>query len=230
MKDIMINSFSKYSATEILYPGIVLYNGVYDISSNDIENVISSKGHIDNTTDKYYNGVRNKFFKSFEYLNNVDFAENIQSGILYYFAKYCDLYPEVVHCIQWQENIFIDCLYAGQIESGLFNSKKSDLNKDGFIKNTPFSRQVAIEISIDDQYNGGGYEWPYLNNVKMNKFTKGSVLFYPADFIYSKKQNLITSGRKIILTTFLNGGKDFLAEENFISDDEDSNMLFSYMR
>ena len=168
------------------------------------------------------------FFYGLNKLNKKDFATNIQKGILHYFAKYCDIYEEAIHVVQWPENIFIDIEYSGD-RSFIYNPNKSFLNEEMEIRNTPFSRQIAVEVVVDDNYSGGTIEWPYLNNLFINKISKGSIIFYPANYLFSKKHNTIINGRRISLTTFFNGGKDFLAEENDL-DEESANFLFSYMR
>jgi hypothetical protein len=224
----MINSFSRDSKETILYPGVVAYNNVYDISINDIEDIVSVHNHI-NKYPEYYliDKVKNTFFYGLDKINKKETAENIQKGIMYYFAKYCDIYEETIHSIQWQENIFIDIELSGE-KSFIYNPNKSFQDEEGNINNTPFSRQVAVEILIDDDYSGGVIEWEYLNNLKYVDWTRGTILFYPANYLFSKKHNTIIRGRKVALTTFFNGGKDFLAEENGL--EENSNLLFSYLR
>jgi hypothetical protein len=224
----MKNSFLKGSVGKILSPGIVLYDNVYTLSKEDIETVVKTHDHINENPEMYpLNKVKNTFFYGLDKIGRRGMAENIQKGIMYYFAKYCDIYEEVIHNIQWQENIYIDIELAGE-KDFVYNPNASHEDQDGLVKNTPFSRQVAVEILIDDNYSGGQVEWPYLNNLKIDNWFRGSILFYPANYLFSKTHNTIMKGRKVTLTTFFNGGKDFLAEENGI--EEDSNLVFSYLR
>lgn len=224
----MKNSFSHDVNENILYPGIVLYDKVIKIDSKDIDSILSMYFHTKENYEKYEVAkVKNTFFYALNKINKRDLAENIQKAILYYFAKYCELYPEAIHAIQWQENIFTDVEFAGE-QSFIFNPNKSFMDDENNIKNTPFSRQVVVEVCVDDNYSGGSAEWIYLDDVKISNFNKGSILIYPANYLFSKKHNTIMNGRKILLTTFFNGGKDFLSEENAL--DESANLSFSYMR
>lgn len=223
----MIDSFSTNVNEKILYPGIALYENVIHISEDDTESIVAAQDYINSNFEKYpIVNIKNTFFYSLDKINKKGLAENIQKCILHYFAKYCDLYDEIIHTVQWQENIFIDIEFSGE-NSFIFNPNRSfaDNNK---IRNTPFSRQVVVEIGVDNSFKGGAFEWPYLKNTRLDKLNKGSILFYPANYLFSKKHNSILSGRKVTLTTFFNGGKDFLAEENGI--DESKTLLFSYMR
>jgi hypothetical protein len=225
----MTNSFSTDVKEKILFPGIVLYENVLDVKEEDIASCADVYTYLSTDQQKYFTkNVKNTFFYGFEKINKKGFAENIQKSILYYLAKYCDLYEEAIHTIQWQENIYIDIEIAGEKEF-VYNTNKSFIDDDNKIKSTPFSRQIAVEICIDDNYLGGNIEYPYCNNTKINKLSRGSVLFYPSNYLFSKVHNSIIKGRRITLTTFFNGGKDFLAEENSLEDYE-NNLLLSYMR
>lgn len=223
----MTNSFLTDINEKILYPGVVLYDNVINISEDDVHSIISAQDYINSDFEKYsILNIKNTFFYSLNKINKKLLAENIQKSILYYFAKYCDLYDETIHTVQWQENIFIDIEFAGE-PSFIYNPNRSFIDNDK-IRNTPFSRQVVVEIGIDDSYMGGPIEWPYLHNTMLDKLNSGSILFYPANYLFSKKHNSIIKGRKVTLTTFFNGGKDFLAEENSL--EQENNLLFSYMR
>jgi hypothetical protein len=224
----MINSISQNKKETILFPGVVIFENAIDINDSDISDIYSVYNYMSDGGDRYQlDKVKNTFFYGLNIINRSPVAEKIQKSMLNCFARYCDIYKEVIHTIQWQENIFIDVEYAGD-SSFIFNPNKSFMENNK-IRNTPFSRQVVVEIVIDDDYEGGAIEWEYLNDIKINKINKGSILFYPANYLFSKKHNTIILGRRITLTTFLNGGKDFLAEENGIEDTE-FNLLSSYMR
>jgi hypothetical protein len=224
----MINSFSRTSHGEIIYPGIVLYNSAIEISDSDLSDIYSSYQHMSENADKYNElKIKNTFFHALNKINKINLAEKIQKSILHYFAKYCEIYDEVIHTVQWQENIFIDVEYSGE-NSFIYNPNKSFI-EEGKIKNTPFSRQVAVEVIVDNDYEGGHIEWEYLGGIKIKQMQRGAIIFYPSNYLFSKKHHTIISGRKISLTTFFNGGKDFLAEENN-TEDADINMLSSYMR
>lgn len=224
----MIDSFSLDKQQKILYPGIVVYENILDITENDISDIYDTYKHLFEYEEYYeLSKVKNTFLYGLNKINKKNLAEKIQKTILSCFARYCDLYEEAIHTIQWQENIFIDVDYAGS-QNYTFNPNRSFTENDK-IKNTPFSRQVCVEVIIDDDYIGGSVEWPYLNNLKIDKIPKGSIIFYPSNYLFSKKHDTIMSGRKIVLTTFFNGGKDFLSEENGL-EDEGPNLLSSYMR
>ena len=224
----MKNSFSRDREGNILHPGVVLYENVISISEEDIYDLVSLYMHINENTEKYeISKIKNTFFYGLSKINKKEFAEEIQKSIMYYFAKYCDLYPETTHTIQWQENIYIDVEFAGD-QGYIFNPNKSFEDDNKNIKTTPFSRQVVVEMAIDDEHIGGALEWIYLDSPKIEKMTKGSILIYPANYLFSKRHNTIIKGRKVLLTTFLNGGRDFLAEENDL--DENANLAFSYLR
>jgi hypothetical protein len=224
----MKNSFSRDKQANVIFPGIILYEDVISLSDEDIYDLVSLYININDNPEKYdIKNIKNTFFHGLNKIGKKEFAENVQKSIMYYFAKYCEIYPETIHNVQWQENIYIDVEFAGD-QKYIFNPNKSFEDDNNNIKNTPFSRQVVIEISIDDDYVGGSLEWIYLNNIKIEKMKKGSILVYPANYLFSKKHDTIIKGRKVLLTTFLNGGKDFLAEENGL--DENSNLAFSYLR
>jgi hypothetical protein len=225
----MTNSFSTNVKEKILFPGIILYENVLDITEEDIELCAAVYSYLNTDDQKYYTkNIKNTFFYGFEKINKKNFADKIQKSILHYLAKYCDIYDEAVHAIQWQENIFIDIEISGE-EKFIYNTSRSFIDDNKQIRNTPFSRQIAVEVCIDDEYLGGSVEYQYINNIKNNKLSKGSILFYPSNYLFSKVHNSIIKGRKITLTTFFNGGKDFLAEENSLEDYE-NNLLLSYMR
>lgn len=213
-----------------IFPGIVLYERAFELTEDDIKSIVSTKDYIDENF-KLHNlsKIKNTFFYSLKKINKEQLAKNIQYSILFYLADYCDKYNESIHSIQWQENISIDIEYAGDQEF-LHTPNKSFIdNKTKKIQNTPFSRQIVAEVYLNEDYSGGGLEWIYLNKLKINKIPSGSILFYPANYLFSKKHNTIINGRKLVLRTFFNGGKDFLAEENNI-EEEEINFLFSYMR
>jgi hypothetical protein len=221
----MINSFSPKIDKNIVSPGIVLYNNVINFNENDIDCILSLKKYIEGNN---YIDTSNSFFSYMKKINKIDFAKNIQKTILHCFADYCDLYPEAIHSVQWQEPIDITVEYSGK-SSDIFNPNKSHIDDNKKIVNTPFSRKIVVELAVDDQYDGGTIQWQYLDNIKINKQSKGSILFYPANYLFSKTTGPIIKGRKISLVTFFNGGKDFLSEENNI---EEENEIFrsSYMR
>lgn len=226
----MTSSFLNDIQGNEIYPGIILYKNIFQLTEDDIKSIISSKDYINDNSKLYHSSkIKNTFFYSLKKINKEQLAKNIQSNILYYLADYCDKYNEAIHTIQWQENIFIDIEYAGD-QNFIFNPNKSFIDDETKkIKNTPFSRQIIVEIYLNEDYSGGGLEWIYLNKLKIDKIPSGSILFYPANYLFSKKHDTIIDGRKIVLTTFFNGGKDFLAEKNNI-EEEETNFLFSYMR
>jgi hypothetical protein len=93
----------------------------------------------------------------------------------------------------------------------------------------PCSQRWATRQNELSNFEGGHIEWEYLGGIKIKQMQRGAIIFYPSNYLFSKKHHTIISGRKISLTTFFNGGKDFLAEENN-TEDADINMLSSYMR
>jgi hypothetical protein len=223
----MIDSFSTEVEKKIIYPGIVLYENVLSITDDEIASCSDVYQYINKNYERHsLSDVKNTFFYGFKKIGREKFAENVQKSILYYLANYCDTYEEAIHTIQWQENIFIDIEFAGE-KSFIYNTNKSFMDNDK-IRSTPFSRQISVEVCIDDNYIGGSLEWPYLNQLKINKINKGSILYYPSNYLFSTHHNSILEGRRITLTTFFNGGKDFLAEENGI--EESKAQAFSYMR
>lgn len=225
----MIDSFSLNKKEKVILPGVLLYENILNFNEDQINSIIAAKDYINKNFDKYDSSkIKNTFFHALNKINKKEFAENVQKSILYYCAKYCDVYDEAIHTIQWQDNIFIDIQYAGE-SSFIFNTNKSFIDDNQLIKNTPFSRQIVVEVFINDNYRGGTIEWPYFNYLKMDIPKNGSILIYPSNYLFSKKHSTIIEGRKITLTTFLNGGKDFLSEENNLKE-EDQNFLFSYMR
>lgn len=225
----MTNFFSTDVKEKILCPGIVLYENVLDITKEDIKSCSTVYDYLNTDEQKYFTkDIKNTFFYGFEKIDKKFFAETVQKSILYYLAKYCDIYEEAIYAIQWQENIFIDIEVSGEQEF-IYNTSRSFVDDNKQIRNTPFSRQIAVEVCIDDDYIGGNVELQYFNNFKIDKLSKGSILLYPSNYLFSKVHKSIIKGRKITLTTFFNGGKDFLAEENSL-EKYDENFLFSYMR
>lgn len=223
-----MNLDSNIDNYKILSTGIVLYENVLDISNEDISDLINVKNFIDEQENSLFKNVKNVFFYGFKHFNKEKTAIKIQNSILRCLAHYSDLYDEAIHTLQWQENIYIDIDKSGEAEV-IFNCNKSIINSNGEINTIPFSRQILIEIMVNDDYLGGGYEWPYFNNLTLDNIKKGSILICPANYLFAKKHKVIISGKKITLTTFINGGKDFLAEKiEFIG--PENNLLFSYMR
>jgi len=217
---------SKYEKN-IIYPGFILYKNAVDITDYDVDNLVQVYKDSFKFDDKYGTKIKNTLWHLFKIMDKEDEILYLQKIILKFIADYVDTFPEAVHTIQWQEKINIDIDVAGETEYILNpNQSYTKLNKK--INNIPFSRQIFLEISIDDQYDGGEVEWLYLPDVNIKKMNKGDILIYPANYLFSRKQSSIISGRKMFLTTFFNGGKDFLYEDEDY-DSPNNNLLSSYL-
>lgn len=224
----MINSFSQDNKKEIIFPGIVLYKNFLSFNKTDINDIFLLNEHINKYKDSYEkSSIKNMFFHGLNKINRSDFADRIQKNILLCLADYCNTYEEAIHTIQWQEDISINVHYSGQ-KDFIYNPNKSFVGDNEIIKNTPFSRQIVVEILVDDNFSGGKSTWPYFSNLELKNYSSGDILLYPANYLFSKNQDAIISGRKISLITVFNGGKDFLAEEDDI--EENAEIAFSYMR
>lgn len=210
-----------------LFPGVLIFEDVISFSDEDIQlftetinNYVSSNISIE----KY---VKNVLWNIFKQQDKEYFISDMQKIVLNGLAKYCDFYPEAIHPTQWQEQIkaIID-LPGG--EDKIFNPSRSTTDEDGNIDYIPFSRSVVAELFIENNVEGGNISWNYLPGININNVSSGSLILYPANFLFSRKESTIISGRRIYIRTFFNGGKDFLAEASDL--EKKNELLYSYMR
>lgn len=226
MRTTMVDS---YLSKDIILPGVVLYKNVFNFNKKDISKLEKISNYINNNKNEDFHNIKNRFYFSAEKIKEEEFAKEIQKKILLCMADYCEIYPELIHTIQWQENIYIDFESVLDTQTYTYNPNKSYLKEDRQIENTPFSRQVAVEINVNEDYTGGYYVWPSFDNFIFNNFKNNDLLIYPANYLFSKIHKAIISGTKITISTFFNGGKDFLVDEKSGGGIED-NLLFSYLR
>lgn len=213
---------------KVVKPGIILYKNAVQITDEDIEDLLEAYQYSFKYSSKYDKNIKNLVWHAYSLMDKKEEILYIQKLILKFLSDYVDTFPESVHTVQWQEKINIDIDIAGD-EGYIFNPSSSFIKEDGSIDNIPFSRQIGVEILIDDNFIGGRTSWLYLEELNDKQLQAGDILIYPANYLFSRKQSSIISGRKISLSTFFNGGKDFLAEdEGFI--DPENNLLFSYLR
>lgn len=204
-------------------PGLMEFKDVLFFSTEDVEEfnkIFLNNDYLILSESSY---TKNILWNIFYKLDNLDFIKNIQKTLLLCLAEYVDSYQESVHSIQWQERIYLHKLDPGESED-IFNPSKSDSIEN----NIPFSRSIVVEIHINDNYSGGDTCWKYFDEFK-SQYKSGSIVIYPANFLYSNKKNTIIDGRKIFLRTYFNGGKDFISEDPEI-DGLDNVYMFSYMR
>lgn len=216
---------SKYNKN-IIMPGVILYENALNILDEDVDTLMKVYENSFYVEEKYGEKIKNIIWHIYKTLNKEDEILYLQKTILKFLAEYVDNFKEAIHVIQWQERITIDIDYPGNPEY-IFNPNSSFLNNKK-INNIPFSRQLAVEVCFDDFFDGGENSWTYFPEINF-KQNKGDILIYPANYLFSRKFSSIISGRRIILTTFFNGGKDFLAEEEEINESQ-NNLLFSYLR
>lgn len=213
---------------KILNPGIILYNNAVTIEQTDIENLLRVYDYSFKYSSKYDKTIKNIIWHVYTLMDKKDEILYIQNIILKFLSDYIDSFPESIHTIQWQEKINIDINISGE-EGFIFNPSSSFIKEDKKIDNLPFSRQIVFELLVDDNCIGGRNSWLYFEHLNDKQMQKGDILIYPANYLFSRKQSSIISGRKIILSTFFNGGKDFLAEDEAFIPPE-NNLLFSYLR
>lgn len=207
----------------ILSPGIVVFSEYFDVNEKDTNLFYKASSILD----KEKTDIRNTIWQTFSRLEEKHTIERYQKYILECLAAYCDIYPESIHSIQWQEKINIIINNAGDKED-YFNPSKSFLEEDGYINNSPFNRQLVVELYLDTDCIGGSYLFDYIN---LDKYTpmSGDILIYPASFLLSRKEKGIIKGRRMYIRTFFNGGKDFFNEDKDL-DLPGTELFFSYMR
>lgn len=213
---------------KILNPGIILYKNAVNIDETDIENLLKVYNYSFKYSSKYDEKIKNIIWHVYSLMDKKDDILYIQNIILKFLSDYIDSFPESVHTIQWQEKISVDINISGE-DRYIYNPNASFIKEDKKIDNIPFSRQIVFELLVDDDFTGGKNSWIYFEHLNNEKMQKGDILIYPANYLFSREQSSIISGRKITLSTFFNGGKDFLAEdEGFLP--PENNLLFSYLR
>lgn len=201
--------------------GFAIFKDAIEVESEDVKLFIAAEKNRSN------NPVKNYLWKFFNKLGKDDILNKYQKVMLNALATYCDLFPESVYSLQWQEDIEVVVDYPGS-DSRVINPVRTKLNKDGYINSVPSNRQVVIELVLDSNYEGGSISWEYLE-CTYDKITQGSILVYPASFFWTKTEKGIISGRRVYLRSYFNGGKDFFVEdEGFYK--PGTELLFSYMR
>lgn len=213
---------SDYSVN-ILSPGVAVFSNYCDLNEKDISLFYKSSNILKNDAEE----VRNSIWQVFSSLDERPVIDRYQKYILECLASYCDIYPESIHSIQWQEKINIIINNSGDQEI-LFNPSRSFIKSDGYINNAPFNRHLVAELYLDTDYEGGCYDFEYIS---LNKYRPGlgDILIYPASFLLSRKEKSIIKGRRMYLRTFFNGGKDFFNEDKDL-DLPGTELFFSYMR
>jgi hypothetical protein len=206
-----------------LFPGQVVFSKHCEVDKEDIDLFYKCK---DLLTEKK-SDIRNSIWQVFNDLDKKIVINKYQKYILECLAIYCDIYPESIHSIQWQEKINIIVNKPGENEK-TFNPSRSFVESDGYINNAPFNRQLVVELYLDTDYEGGHHSFEYidLNNYKPES---GDIVIYPASFLWSRKEKSIIKGRRMYLRTFFNGGKDFFNEDKDL-DLPGTELFFSYMR
>lgn len=213
---------------QIIGPGVVLYKNAVNISDEDLDNLIKAYQYSFKYSSKYDKTIKNLIWHCYLLMDKKEEILYIQKLILKFMTDYIDTFPESVHTIQWQEKINIDIDVAGN-DAYIVNPSASFIKENKEIDNIPFTRQIGFELLVDDDFIGGKNSWIYLKELDDYQLSKGDILIYPANYLFSRKQSSIISGRKMSLSTFFNGGKDFLAEDEAFIDPSD-NLLFSYLR
>lgn len=213
---------------KVIGPGVVLYKNAVDITEDDLDNLLQAYQYSFKYSSKYDKTIKNIIWHCYLLMDKKDEISYIQKLILKFMTDYIDTFPESVHSIQWQEKINIDIDVAGEA-AYIINPSASFIKENKEIDNIPFTRQIGFELMVDDDFIGGKTSWVYLEKLNEYQLKKGDILIYPANYLFSRKQSSIISGRKMSLSTFFNGGKDFLAEDEAFIDPSD-NLLFSYLR
>jgi hypothetical protein len=208
--------------------GVLIFKNVINFSEEDVELFLEIINKSLNIYKEIKDKEKNVLWNIFKSNDTEYFIKDSQKILLNCLAKYCDYYPESIHSIQWQERTKALLEFSG-INSYVYNPSASKLNDEGFIDNSPFSRQLIAELYIDNTSNGTDFKWIYLDGdpIKMNR---GDLIIYPANFLWSKEQSGIISGRRVFLRTAFNGGADFFAEESSHNDEHFNELLYSYLR
>lgn len=203
--------------------GIVTFENAIDVKDIEV-NAFLEASKIPNNIDEI---IKNNLWEKMIKINSKEILIKYQKFMLMALANYCDIYPESIYSIQWQENIEIIVDFPGESEK-LFNPSRTFANPDGYVNSVPSNRQLVVETYLDNDYDSGGVTWPYLN-YKMPKPNIGDIVIYPASFFWSRQEKGIIRGRRIYLRSFFNGGKDFfIDDEKFY--EPGTELLFSYMR
>lgn len=207
----------------ILFPGIAVFSNHCNIDKKDINSFYRASSILKNDRSE----IRNSIWQTFNAIDEKLTIEKYQKYILECLAAYCDIYPESIHSIQWQEKISIIINNAGEQEYS-FNPSKSFVEENGCINNSPFNRQLVVELYLDTDCVGGSYHFEYIDLNRYNP-ESGDILIYPASFLLSRKEKGIIKGRRMYLRTFFNGGKDFFNKDKDL-DLPGTELFFSYMR
>lgn len=205
------------------YNGIVIFNNVINVDLEDVENFIEAN-NFPNNKEKI---IKNSLWQKMYELNHKDTLSKYQKAMMTALANYCDIYPESIYSIQWQEDINIIVDLPGESEK-IFNPSKPTEKEDGYINSVPSNRQLVVELYLNNEYESGSVSWPYVK-YKLPKINNGDIVIYPASFFWSRKEKGIIKGKRIYLRSFFNGGKDFFVDdESFYR--PGTELLFSYMR
>lgn len=212
------------SSFQDILPGVLLFES--DSSPDYTDKFIKAFEYIQ-SNNLEQELVKNSLWEIFNSNNDIESLKEIQSNILSSIALYCDHFDEAIHSIQWQEKIRIIIDGPGTPEK-IFNPSRSYIDKDGFIEQIPFSRQICVEYFINDDYEGGGINWRFFDYPELKPKT-GDILVYPGLFLYTKVSRPILKNTKVSLFTSFNGGKDYVSE-NASVDLGHNELFFSYMR
>ena len=212
------------SSNDAIIPtaGHVIFKSAIDVADGDSV-LFQSASKIMSTR---YSSIRNGIWAAFSEIDKSEVIKEYQKAMLRVLAEYCDIYPEAIHSLQWQERIEIVTDIPGQ-EKKKFNPSKSSVDEDGNINSVPFNRQLVIELCIDDSYEGGRYSWDYFSDIP--QMSKGDVAIFPATFLWSREEKSIISGRRMYLRSFFNGGRDYFVDDEYL-DKPGTEFLLSYMR
>lgn len=219
-----LNYDSEYK--EIL-PGVLVFEDAFSTSKEMMEDINTIYYKYSELDEKLKEYMKNSIFFILEKNQKQDIIIQLQKIALNCLAKYCDHYPEAIHSLQWQESYKLIIEEPGH-EKEIFNPSKSSLDAEKNIISSPFSRQIVVELCIEDTTLFPEYNFIYFNNEINYSIFPGNIIIYPANFLWSREQSSIMNGRRIILRTFFNGGKDFASEKDIY--DSVDNLFYSYMR
>lgn len=206
--------------------GVLLFKNAFSLDEEDVK-LIDSIYYKNLELDKdYKKHMKNSIFQALKNNDKEYLIKDIQKIVLNCLAKYCDFYPESIHSVQWQDSYEIIINEPGE-EKSVFNPCSSFI-EDKKIYLPPFSRQIVAEICLQDTTNKDHLNFVYLSNDKNPSISSGDIIFYPANFLWSKNEGGIIEGRSIYLRTFFNGGKDIDSEE--LVEKENTDIFSSYMR
>ena len=137
-------------------------------------------------------------------------------------TEYMKEYPSIYDDVQWQEAWRLIYYYPGarmgvhsdNTPGRIFRVREGDMKRSHLDDVAPSRVLCGIQYLTDfvagddpesEQFVGGEISWPYVN---VNDFapSKGDLLIYPANFLYSHKVNPILAGYRIAnLTCFCQG-------------------------